>query len=73
LRLKTPIPFDAPDGKPVSDILVLLVPQQATEEHLQILADATQYLADRKLREQLHKCSLAEEVKQLFSSRRYSL
>jgi PTS system nitrogen regulatory IIA component len=73
LRLKTPIPFDAPDGKPVRDILVLLVPQQATEEHLQVLADATQYLADRMIREQLHRCTLAAEVKQLFASRLCSL
>ena len=40
LRLKTPLPFDAPDGLPVSDVLVILVPKQATEEHLWILADA---------------------------------
>jgi len=29
MRLKSPIPFDAPDGKPVSDVLVLLVAKQA--------------------------------------------
>ena len=26
MRLKNPIPFDAPDGRPVSDIFVLIVP-----------------------------------------------
>lgn len=30
---KFAIPFDAPDGRFVSDILALLVPKQATEEH----------------------------------------
>ena len=33
-RLKLPILFDAPDGKPVSLVFVLLVPEHATEAHL---------------------------------------
>ena len=42
VRTKVPIPFDAPDGKPVSDLLVLLVPQHATETHLSLLAEAAE-------------------------------
>ena len=68
LRLKRPIPYDAPDGKPVSDVLVLLVPKRATEEHLLILADATQIFADPQFREHLHSCRHALEVKSLFES-----
>ncbi len=68
LRLKKPIPYDAPDGRPVSDVLVLLVPIRATEEHLRILADATQIFADSQLRDQLHSCRHALEVKSLFES-----
>ena len=66
VRLKSPIPFDAPDGKPVSHILVLLVPKQATEEHLRILADATQLLSNRRLRESLCRCHAPADVKELF-------
>jgi len=66
--LKSPIPFDAPDGKPVSDVLVLLVPKQATEEHLQILAEATQMFSDGRFRERLHLCRHALEVKHLFAT-----
>ena len=65
---ETPIPYDAPDGRLVSDVLVLLVPKRATEEHLLILADATQIFADRQFREQLHSCRHALEVKSLFES-----
>ncbi len=65
MRLKSPIPFDSPDGKPVSDVLVLLVPKQATEEHLTILAEAAQMLSDRHLREQLRLCKHPLEVKRL--------
>lgn len=69
VRLKSPIPFDAPDGKPVTNILVLLVPRQATDAHLEILAEATQMFADRRFRERLHRCTHALEVKQLFDAR----
>jgi nitrogen PTS system EIIA component len=67
-RLKSPIPFDAPDGKPVTDVLVLLVPKQATEEHLRILAEATEMLSDRRFREQLRLCQHPREAKQRFDS-----
>lgn len=69
LRLKRPIHYDAPDGRPVSDVLVLLVPKRATEEHLLILADASQIFADFEFRERLHSCRHALEVKTLFESR----
>ncbi len=68
LRLKTPIPFDAPDGKPVSDILVVLVPKQAVEEHLKILADASRMFSDAAFREQLHLRDDPLEVKRLFGA-----
>ncbi len=68
LRLKKPIAFDAPDGKPVSDVLVILVPKLATEKHLLILADATQIFASPRFREDMHSCRHAIEVKSLFES-----
>ena len=51
VRLGQPVPFDAPDGKPVSLLFVLLVPEQATEKHLQILSELAQMFSDRALRE----------------------
>ncbi|GAA5784079.1 PTS sugar transporter subunit IIA [Chitiniphilus shinanonensis] len=53
VRLKTPIPFDAPDGKPVSLIFVLLVPANATDLHLQILSELAQLFSDKTIRDQL--------------------
>lgn len=66
IRLRQPIPFDAPDGKPVSDILVILVPKEATEEHLRILSEVTQMFSDPQFRQQLRNCSEAGETKRLF-------
>jgi PTS system nitrogen regulatory IIA component len=68
IRPKLPIPFDSPDGKPVSDVLVLLVPHHATEEHLTILAEAAQMLSDRRLRDRLHLCGHPLQVKRLFEA-----
>jgi PTS system nitrogen regulatory IIA component len=53
LRLTTPVPFDSPDGRPVNLLFVLLVPEQATEEHLQILSELAQRFAERPFREAL--------------------
>ena len=66
LRLKHSLPFDAPDGKPVSDVIVLLVPKQATEEHLRILAEATQLFSNPAFRRALQGCTQPAEVKALF-------
>jgi PTS system nitrogen regulatory IIA component len=53
VRLAQPVPFDAPDGKPVSLVFLLLVPEQATEQHLRVLSELAQMLSDRELREKL--------------------
>ena len=53
VRLAAPVPFDAPDGKPVDLVFFLLVPEQATERHLQILSELAQLFSDRELRERL--------------------
>ena len=66
LRLAPPIPFDAPDGLPVSDVLVILVPKMATEEHLRVLSESSEMFSHPRFREQLHRCLHAMEVKTLF-------
>jgi PTS system nitrogen regulatory IIA component len=53
VRLKSPIPFDAPDGKPVALVFVLLVPEQATEQHLQLLSELAQMFSETRFRASL--------------------
>jgi len=67
VRTRLPIPFDAPDGKPVTDMLILLVPEQGTDEHLQILAACAQMFGDRHFRDQLRMCNTASEVQHQFA------
>jgi len=68
LRLKTPVAFDAPDGRPVSLIFVLLVPEQATEQHLEILSELAQMFSDRDLRQNLATAADANALHQLITA-----
>jgi len=53
MRLDEPIAFDAPDGQPVRLLVFLLVPENATEEHLELLSELAELLSDRSIRESL--------------------
>ena len=66
LRLSTPVPVGSPDGRPVNLLFVLLVPEQATEEHLQILSELAQRFAERPFREALLAASDSAAVVALF-------
>ena len=68
VRLAQPVPFDAPDGKPVQLLFVLLVPEQATEKHLQILSELAQMFSDRALREAMVAAPDAGALHQLITA-----
>lgn len=53
VRLSEPVQFDAPDGRPVQLLVFLLVPEQATQQHLDILSELAQMLSDKPFRESL--------------------
>lgn len=67
VRLKQPIPFDAPDDKLVSLIFILLVPANATDLHLQILSELAQFFSDKSLREALCVATSVSEIVQVVS------
>src|SRR5512136_2391097 len=67
LRLRTPIAFDAPDGKPIAQVFVLLVPEQATEQHLQLLSELAQMFSDRGFRDRLAAAADSATVHGLFT------
>jgi nitrogen PTS system EIIA component len=68
IRLSAPVPFDAPDTKPVTLVFALLVPEQATERHLQILSALAQMFGDRALREAMAAAPDASGLHQLIST-----
>ena len=66
VRPRQPIPFDAPDGKPVGQIFVLLVPEHATEEHLQLLSELAEMFSEREFRERLAQAADPGSLYRLF-------
>jgi len=62
------VPFESPDGQPVSLAFVLLVPEKATEKHLQILSELAQMFSDRALREAMLSAPDAAHLHQLITA-----
>lgn len=52
-QLAQPIGFDAPDEQPVGLLIFLLVPEAATQKHLEILSEIAELLSDAELRGKL--------------------
>ncbi len=62
LRLEHGVDFDAIDGQPVDLVFALLVPEQATEEHLQLLAQLAEMFSDKELVEHLRDSSDSQHL-----------
>ena len=67
VRMKAPIPFDAPDGQSVSLIFLLMVPERATDTHLKILAELAEMFSDAAFRELLLHVEAAIDIHALIS------
>ncbi len=67
VRTKNPIPFDAPDGKPVTLIFVVLVPEHATEHHLQILGQLAEMFSSEQTRDALQQAPVALDAHRLLT------
>ena len=68
LKLKDPIEFAAPDGEAVSILIFLLVPEKATQQHLEILSSIAQLLSDQDARQSLATETNPEKVFQLLQT-----
>ncbi len=68
VRTLQPVPFDAPDHEPVRLLFVLLVPEQATDLHLQILSELAQLFSDRVRRDRLLQESDVNQIFQLLTA-----
>ncbi len=64
-RLARPIVFDSPDDQPVSLLIFLLVPEAATQKHLEILSEIAEMLSDQDLRQSMMQTSDAAALHQM--------
>jgi PTS system nitrogen regulatory IIA component len=62
VRLAKAVDFDAIDQQPVDLLFVLLVPLEATDEHLQILATLAERFSQPEFRESLRNAAGAEDM-----------
>lgn len=67
-QLAQPIGFDAPDEQLVNLLIFLLVPEAATQKHLEILSEIAELLSDARLREQLKTTNDSSVVHGLIQS-----
>ena len=67
-QLAAPIGFDAPDEQAVAMLIFLLVPEAATQKHLEILSEIAELLSDSTLRERLKTTTDATTLHQLIAS-----
>ncbi|MCO8166651.1 PTS IIA-like nitrogen regulatory protein PtsN [Pseudomonas sp. 21LCFQ02] len=64
LHLEAPVDFDAIDGAPVDLLFVLLVPEAATDEHLELLRQIASMLDRAEVRERLRAANSGEALHQ---------
>ncbi len=50
VRLAEPIPFESPDGQPVSLLVFLLMPANVTQQHLETLSEIAEMFSDEAFR-----------------------
>ncbi len=67
ISLSEGVDFDALDGQPVDLLFALIVPPDATEEHLQLLAGLAEMLSDQDLRSALRQARSSEELYSLLN------
>ena len=65
LRLDSAVDFDAIDGAPVDLLFVLLVPEAATDEHLELLRQIASMLDRSEIRERLRQAQSNEALYQV--------
>jgi PTS system nitrogen regulatory IIA component len=61
-QLAEPIGFDAPDEQAVGLLIFLLVPEAATQKHLEILSEIAEMLSDVELRAKLTASTSSEAL-----------
>ena len=72
-QLEHAIGFDAPDDQAVSLLIFLLVPEAATQKHLEILSEIAEMLSDATLRQKLAASTDAADLHGLIANWRSAL
>jgi len=67
-RLKEPVNFEAPDGQPVDLVFTVIIPEQATDEHLLILSSLARIFSREEVCEAIRKAVSRDEIAKIIES-----
>ena len=67
MTLSDPIDFSAPDGEGVDIVLVLLVPTEATQAHLDLLAGVVTFLSEDSIRATIRAAIEPDDLSKIFA------
>jgi PTS system nitrogen regulatory IIA component len=65
IRVPKGVDFDAPDNEPVDLVFALLVPEESTEEHLQVLSNLAGYFNSERSRAALRAEGSPQKAREL--------
>lgn len=67
-RLNDPVNFESPDNQPVDLVFTIIIPEQATEEHLIILSSLAGIFSRPEVCEAIRSAASKEEIAQIIES-----
>jgi PTS system nitrogen regulatory IIA component len=67
-RLREPVNFEAPDNQPVDLVFAIVIPEEATEEHLMILASLARVFSKAEVCDAIRQANSSEEVTAIIES-----
>jgi len=67
-RLTEPVNFEAPDNQPVDLVFTIVIPQEATEEHLLILSSLARIFSQTDVCDAIRGATSRDEIAQIIKS-----
>jgi PTS system nitrogen regulatory IIA component len=67
-RLKQPVNFESPDNQPVDLVFTIVIPEEATEEHLLILSSLARIFSQPEVCQAIRDAANKEEIEKIIQS-----
>jgi PTS system nitrogen regulatory IIA component len=67
-RLVEPVKFDSPDDQPVDLVFTIVIPQEATEEHLLILSSLARIFSQEEVCQAIRGAASRDEIEKIIQS-----
>ena len=67
-RLKQAVNFESPDNRPVDLVFTIIIPEDANEEHLQILSSLAQIFSNPDVCEAIRGAASKEDIEKIIQS-----